>query len=58
MAEYGGKQRNQLCKIISCSESKDVQLQRLVDNRPQTDSQLNLIHSIQKKPNNTGLPDN
>lgn len=58
MAEYGGKQRNQLCKVISRCESKDVQLQRFVDNRSQTDSQLNLIHSIQKGPNNTKMPDN
>lgn len=58
MAEYGGKQRNQLSKAISSSESQDVQLQRFADNRPQTNSQLNLIHSIQKKSNNTGLPDN
>lgn len=58
MAEYGGKQRNQLSKVINRSESKDIQLQRFADNRPRTDSQLNLIHSIQKKPNNTGLPDN
>lgn len=58
MAEYGGKQRGQLSKAISRSESKDAQLQRFVNNRPQTDSQMNLIHSIQKKPNNTGLPVN
>lgn len=58
MAEYGGKQRNQLSKVTGSSESKGGQLQRFVDNRPQTESQMNLIRSIQKKPNNTGLPDN
>lgn len=51
MSEYGGKQRNQLSKAISSSESQDVQLQRFEDNRPQTNSQLNLINSIQKKVN-------
>lgn len=58
MAEYGGKQRSQLSKVISRSESKDIQLQRFVDNRVQVNSQMNLIRSIQKKPNNTGLSDN
>lgn len=58
MAEYGGKQRNQLSKVTGSSESKDVQLKRFIDNRPQAVSQMNLIRSIQKKPNNTGLPDN
>lgn len=58
MAEYGGKQRNQLSKVTSSSESKDVQLKRFIDNRPQAVSQMNLIRSIQKKPNNTGWPDN
>lgn len=58
MAEYGGKQRKQLSKVIGNSESKDVQLKRFIDNRPQAASQMNLIRSIQKKPNNTGLPDN
>lgn len=58
MAEYGGKQRNQLSKVTGSSESKDVQLKRFIDNRPQAASQMNLIRSIQKKPNNTGLPDN
>lgn len=57
MAEYGGKQRNQLGKVVRHSESKGGQLQRFVDNRPQRESQMNLIRSIQKKPNNTGLPD-
>lgn len=57
MAEYGGKQRKQLSKVIGDSESKDVQLKRFIDNRPQAISQMNLIRSIQKKPNNTGLPD-
>lgn len=58
MAEYGGKQRNQLSKVTGSSESKDVQLRRFIDNRPHAVSQMNLIRSIQKKPNNTGLPDN
>lgn len=58
MAEYGGKQRNQLSKVTGSSESKDVQLKRFIDNRPQAVSQMNFIRSIQKKPNNTGLPDN
>lgn len=58
MAEYGGKQRKKLSKVIGDSESRDVQLKRFIDDRPQTKSQMNLIRSIQKKPNNTGLLDN
>lgn len=58
MAEYGGKLRKQFGKVVGDSESKDVQLKRFIDNRPQAISQMNLIRSIQKKPNNTGLPDN
>lgn len=46
MAEYGEKQRNQLSKVISRKEPKNVHLQRFADNRPQTDSPMNLIHSI------------
>lgn len=49
MAEYGGKQRKQLSKVIGDSESKDVQLKRFIDNRPQAASQMKLINSIQKK---------
>ena len=58
MGEYDRKQRNQLSKTISHSESNSSQLKGFADNRPQTIDQTSIIDSIQKKPNNTRLPDN
>lgn len=58
MGEYGREQRSQLSRVIDHSESKSSQLKGFVDNRPKAVSQAKLIASIQKKPNNTGLPDN
>lgn len=58
MAEYGKEQRNQLSRAITNSEVGSRQLKGFVDNRPQAVNQTKLIDSIQKKPNNTGLPDN
>ncbi|WP_259281376.1 DUF4157 domain-containing protein [Bacteroides fragilis] len=58
MAEYGREQRNQLSRAITNSEVGSRQLKGFVDNRPQAVNQTKLIDSIQKKPNNTGLPDN
>lgn len=49
MAEYGGKQRNQLSKVTGSSKSKDVQPKRFIDNRLQTVSQTKLVDSIQKR---------
>ena len=58
MGEYDVKQRNLLCKAIAKGNTEERQLKGLVDNRPQTIDQTRIINSIQKKLNNTGLPDN
>lgn len=58
MGEYDRQQMNQLNKAIRRSESKNSQLKGFVDNRPHAASQMELINSIQKKPNNNGLPNN